>query len=144
MSRPRSGSNSGQGRPRSSSQSHVKSAISAIQQRGDAGGGGGGGVGVGGAGGAGVGAVDVPSGAFSPGTGGFIGGPPIMGAGADQGVLTASGTNAGGRGGGGGGSGGAARHVSVRHRKDLAHYILNGKRVRTTDRICSEVSRWGL
>ncbi|KAF8586798.1 Metallo-dependent phosphatase [Ramaria rubella] len=111
MSHSRSGSFSGQSRPRvrANSQSHIESAISAIQQKGE---------------------NTAASGAFIPGTGGFVGGPPVAGAesGADHAVSpTATATGA------------ATRRVSVRHRRDPTHYILNGKRVRTTDRICSEV-----
>ncbi|KAF8498274.1 Metallo-dependent phosphatase-like protein [Gautieria morchelliformis] len=108
MPRSRSGSISApvHHRTRANSQSHIESAISAIQQRGE---------------------NTVASGAFIPGTGGFVGGPPVTHA-ADHGTVavTAPGTR-------------AARRASVRHRKDLAHYTLNGKRVRTTERICNEV-----
>ena len=119
MSRPRSGSFSGRPRSRSNSQSHVNSAITAIQQKTAAAA-------------AAAAAVDAGPGVFSPGTGGFIGGPPVTGV-VEQGVVVnATGTSAGGA--------AARRRASVRHRKDLSHYTLNGKRVRTTDRICSEVS----
>jgi hypothetical protein len=105
MSHSRSGSLSAPGyhRTRSNSQSRIESAISAIQQRGEN--------------------VDAP-GAFIPGTGGFIGGPPTAGA-VDHGAVIATGIS--------------PRGASVRHRKDLTHHIFNGKRVKTTERICNDV-----
>lgn len=106
MSHSRSGSMSAPGhhRTRTNSQSHIESAISAIQQRGEN--------------------ADA-SGTFIPGTGGFIGGPPGA---ADDGSVTVTGSNAR-----------VARGASVRYRKDLTHSRYNGKRVKTTERICSEV-----
>lgn len=65
------------------------------------------------------------SGVFIPGTGGFIGGPPTTDAGDHGGAITTSTRT--------------TRGASVRHRKDHTQHILNGHRVRTTDRICSEV-----
>lgn len=63
--------------------------------------------------------------AFVAGTGGFIGGPPV-----------AAPANGGGRGGSG-----VKHRSSVRHRKDPTAFTLNGKRVRTTERIASDVGQ---
>ncbi|KAF8519761.1 Metallo-dependent phosphatase [Hysterangium stoloniferum] len=94
-------------RPRANSRSQVESAMAAIQQKNEN-----------------IAAAAAATGAFIPGTGGFVGGPPL------------SPDSDGKR-----GSGGAPlRHrSSVRHRKDPTAYTYDEKRVRTTERICPEV-----
>lgn len=106
MSRPRSAQ--GLHRVRTNSQSHIESAISAIQQSESL-----------------ARETAAASAGFVPGTGGFIGGPPVP----STSPIAASAVGVS-----------RARGASVRHRKDPTLALWNGKRVRTNDRICKDVS----
>lgn len=88
-------------RNRSNSKAQIQSAMHAVQQGREN--------------------IAAATGAFAPGTGGFIGGPPA----ADDANPP--------------GAAGLHHRTSLRHKKDTTLYSLNGKRVRTTDRICNDV-----